>query len=72
MIRIRVELGEEGTAMGVTVQAESIGQALKIASGVFPTSELRVPFPLDPGSFFVKDGSTVGLVESAILEREAG
>ena len=69
MIRIRVELGEDGPAMGVTVQAESIGQALKIASGVFPTSELRVPLPLDLATCFVNAGSTVALVESVIVKR---
>ena len=72
MIRIRVQVGEEGIAMAVVVQAESIGQALKIASGVFPDSELRVSFPLDPDSFFVRDGSAAGLVAPAAFEREAG
>jgi len=72
MIRISVEVGNESNALGVTVQAESIGHALKIAGGVFPDSELRVTFPLDPDSFFVLDGSAAGLIPPAIFEREAG
>ena len=72
MIRVRIEVGNEGDTMGVTVQAESIGQALNIASGVFPSNELRVSFPLDPESFFVRDGSAAGLVGTAVFEREAG
>ncbi|MDP9475052.1 MAG: hypothetical protein M3R38_05065 [Actinomycetota bacterium] len=72
MIRIRVEVGNGWNAVGVTVQAESIGQALNMASDVFPSSELRVTFPLDPDSFFVRDGSAAGLVAPAVFEREAG
>lgn len=72
MIRIRLEVGNEGDAVGLAVQAESIGQALQIARAVFPSSELRVSFPLDPDSFFVRDGSGAGLIEPAVFEREAG
>lgn len=72
MIRIRVEVDNEGNAMGVTVQAESIGQALSMASGFFPSGELRVAFPLDPESFFVRDGSAAEFVEATVFEREAG
>ena len=72
MIRISVEVGNEGNAVGVTVQAESIAQALTMAGGVFPDSELRVSFPLDPDSFFVQDGSAAGLIPPALFEREAG
>jgi len=69
MIRVRVDAGATGE---VIVQAESIGQALNIAGGVFPGSELRVSFPLDPESFFVQDGSVAGVVEPDVFEREAG
>lgn len=72
MIRIRVEVGTEGSAVGATVQAESIGQALSLASAVFPGSELRVAFPLDPECFFVQDGAAPWLVEAALFGREAG
>ena len=72
MIRIKVEVGHGWNAVGVTVQAESIGQALSIARDVFPSSELRVTFPLDPEGFFVQDGSAAGLLELACFEQEAG
>ena len=72
MIRVNVEVGNEGNAVDVTVQAQSIEQALKLAGDVFLGSELRVTFPLDPESFFVRDGSTAGLIEPAVFEQEAG
>ena len=72
MIRVSVEVGNEGDGIGITVQAESITRALQLAGSVFPSSKLRVTFPLDPDSFFVLDGSAAGLVETAICERKAG
>ena len=72
MIRIRVEVVDGGTSIGVVVQAESIEQALRVTGGVFPSSELRISFPLDPDSFFVQDGSSAGLIEPGAFELEAG
>lgn len=72
VIRIRVEVLDGGTSIGIMVQAESIEQALMVTGSVFPSSELRIPFPLDPDSFFVQDGSAVGLVEPDVLRQEAG
>ena len=72
MIRIKVDvLGEGASAVGVVVQAESIKQALKVAGGIFPEMELRVPFPLDPEAFFAPDGSAAGLVEDPYVLMES-
>jgi hypothetical protein len=58
MIRvcIEVECGGAGTA-ALTVKAESILQALDIAGEQNPACALHVVFPLDPDTFFVRDGA---------------
>jgi hypothetical protein len=53
---IEVECGGAGTTT-LAVKAENILQALEIAGDQNPGCALNVVFPLDPDTFFVRDGS---------------
>ena len=54
MVRITVEVGSGATRYRVAVQAESIQRALEIVEGVNPGRDIRVTFPIDPETFFIK------------------
>ena len=53
---IEVECGGDGTTT-LAVKAENILRALEIAGEQNPGCVLNVVFPLDPDTFFVRDGS---------------
>jgi len=53
---IEVECGGDGTTM-LAVKAENILRALEIAGAQNPGCALNVVFPLDPDTFFTRDGS---------------
>jgi hypothetical protein len=53
---IEVECGGAGTTT-LAVRAENILRALEMAEERNPGCVLNVVFPLDPGTFFVRDGS---------------
>ena len=53
---IDVECGGSGTTT-LAVKAESILRALEIAGEQNPGCALHVVFPLDPDTFFSRDGS---------------
>ena len=58
MVRVRIEV--ECVGSGTTtlaVKAENILRALEIAGEQNPGCVLNVVFPLDPDTFFVRDGS---------------
>ena len=55
-VRIEAECGETGTTT-LAVEAESIRRALEIAGERKPWCTLNVVFPLDPDTFFVRDGA---------------
>ncbi len=59
MVRIAVEVGSGAVRYRVAVQAETIRRALEIVEGLNPGRELRVTFPIDPETFFVKEPATV-------------
>lgn len=52
MIRVTVEVSG-GVRCRATVQAESILQALSLASNRYPGSSVKVIFPIEPEVFFV-------------------
>ena len=54
-MHIEAECGGAGT-ITLTVRAESIRRALEIAGERNPGCALNVVFPLDPDTFFVRDG----------------
>jgi hypothetical protein len=53
---IEVECGGDGTTT-LAVKAENILRALEIAGEQNPGCALNVVFPLDPDTFFARDGS---------------
>jgi len=68
---IKVDIQVSNGALGptiTTVRAESIGQALCIADGMFPGGEARVVFPIEPEAFFAGRGEP-GPVETRPLGR---
>jgi hypothetical protein len=52
---IEVERGGDGTTT-LAVKAENILRAVEIAGEQNPGCALNVVFPLDPDTFFVRDG----------------
>lgn len=58
MVRVRIEMecGGNGTTT-LDVRAENIVRALEIAGEHNPGCTMNVVFPLDPDTFFVRDGS---------------
>ena len=64
---IKVDCGE-ASATTLAVRAENILRALEIAGEENPGCALKVVFPLDPDTFFVRDaseGAEAGAVEIA-------
>jgi hypothetical protein len=53
---IEVECGGDGTTT-LAVKAENILRALEIAGEQHPGCALNVVFPLDPDTFFARNGS---------------
>jgi len=57
-IRVLIELrGNEASTSSVVVQARSVREAASITAAVYPSAEVRVIFPIDPETFFVKDAT---------------
>ena len=54
MIRLSLEVREGGVLSRVTVQAESIRQAVSIVEGRYPGLEVRVVFPIDTEEYFIE------------------
>jgi hypothetical protein len=57
MIRISVEVSSGPARFRVSVQAQSIEQALEIAQTLNPGKECKVTFPIDAEAFFAKEES---------------
>ena len=56
MIKVLIELrGNEATSSSVVIQARSVREAANITAAVYPSGEVRVKFPIDPETFFVKE-----------------
>jgi hypothetical protein len=55
MVRVSIEVRNGAARLNVMVRAKSIRRALSIAGNRYPGSDVRVRFPIDPESFFVKD-----------------
>jgi hypothetical protein len=56
MIRVSVQLRSGAARFRVAVQAQSIEGALEIVKRYNPNKDCRVTFPIDPETFFVRDG----------------
>jgi hypothetical protein len=53
------EVNTEATRFRVGVRAQSIQQAVDVVRMHYPGAAVRVIFPLDPETFFVKDDVSV-------------
>ena len=72
MVRVSIEVRSGSARFDVTVEAESIQRALSLANAHHLGSDVRVRFPIDPETFFVKDpAATAGLTEFGKWERSA-
>jgi hypothetical protein len=72
MVRVSIEVRNGAARFGVVVRAKSIRRALNIAGHQYPCSDVKVKFPIDPESFFVKDPAfTEGPIEFEKRERIA-
>jgi hypothetical protein len=71
MIRVLIEVrGNEGTSCYVVVQARSVREAASITAAVYSSDVVRVKFPIDPETFFVKE--PVAREEIVSVERAEG
>lgn len=55
MIRVSIDVDGAAVRSRLSVRAESIQRALQIAGERNPGCALRVVFPLDPETFFVRE-----------------
>ena len=55
MVRISIEVSSGAARFSVSVQAESIEQALEIVEGQNPGKDCKVRFPIDAEAFFSED-----------------
>lgn len=69
MVRVSMEVRQGSVSFTVSVQAESIQRARAVAGSCYPGGDVRVVFPIEPESFFVRDG-LAGRIEP--VERLAG
>jgi hypothetical protein len=63
MIKLLVEVRSGAARFRVGVQAQSISRALSVVGARFPTSEVRVEFPIDPDGYFVNGSYLTEMVE---------
>ena len=54
MVKVSVEVRSRAHHFRVGVRAESIRRALGAVAARYPTSEVRVTFPIEPDGFFAK------------------
>jgi hypothetical protein len=55
MEKVSIEVHSGTARFTVAIKAQSIQQALRIAAARYPSSAIRVQFPIDPKSFSVED-----------------
>lgn len=72
MVRVSIEVRNGVARFSVAVRARSIRRALSIAGNRYPGSGVKVEFPIDPESFFVKHPpATEGPIKFGKRERIA-
>ena len=57
MVKVSIEVHSKTACFAVAIKAQNIQQALSIVAARHPSSVIRVKFPIDPESFFVKDSA---------------
>ena len=75
MIKVRVQVSNEGSGFSVMVCAESIQKAEQTAKAGYPGSTVSIVFPIESHCFFVSGshhGGHVGLETSEELVEAGG
>jgi hypothetical protein len=67
VIRICVDVCSDATRLRAEVRAESLERALSLVAARYPSSEVKVVFPIEPETFFVDGAACV----SEVLRLEA-
>jgi hypothetical protein len=63
MVKVSIEVHNGAALFEVAVRAQSIERAVSVVRGSYPGCAVRVSFPIDPESFFVKQAAPgVGIV----------
>jgi hypothetical protein len=58
VIRVSIEVVSGGVdRISVLVRAESIRRAVSAAEGLYPGADVRVVYPIEPETFFVRDAA---------------
>jgi hypothetical protein len=55
MVRVSIRVQEGASRFDVSVQAQSIRQALGMAAARYPGADVQVSFPIDAETFFVEN-----------------
>lgn len=59
MVQVSIEVRNGASRFNVAVRARSIRRALSVAGNWCPDSDVKVKFPIDPESFFVKNPAAI-------------
>jgi hypothetical protein len=57
VVKVSIEVHDGTARFAVAVLAKSIQQALSIVAVQYPSSVVRVKFPINPEGFFVEDSA---------------
>ena len=57
MVKVSIEVHSGTARFAVAIKAQSIQHALSIAAARYPSSVIKVKFPIDPESFFLEDSA---------------
>ena len=58
MVRVSIRIREGASRFDVSIQAQSIRRAVKIAADRHPNADVRVSFPIDAEAFFIEESAT--------------
>ena len=58
MIRVSIEVvGSSADCLSLSVRAESIRRAVSAVEGLYPGADVRIAYPIEPETFFVRDAA---------------
>jgi len=74
VIRVSIEVVSSGAdRLSVSVRAESIRRAVSAAEGLYPGAHVRVTYPIEPETFFVRNAAaSTRLIEFEMPKSVAG
>ena len=74
MIRVAIEMvSSDAASLRVSIQAESIRRAVSVVETLYPKADVRVLYPIEPETFFVRDtAASTGMVKSEMPKSVAG